>query len=191
MPETNAELVLKMKAAQPGVVSFYQELDKSSAAQKQFVADPEGYLKSAGVPLSVGTNNRLLFSLMANQRFNAWATKYDADLEKKYPAGTRWEDVDYAQISADVYNAIVEFEPSQSVDDAFGKNRPARIDHLAKGSPQPQLGWVVAWLYIVAYVLPIVVVAHRPIMADYLGNENLAHIVDGIRLSLQQSSRKA
>lgn len=186
MSEYNSQLIIKMKEERPQVVAFYQKLDRDANEQKRFLADPEAYLKAAGIPSKISTNNRLLFALMSNQKFTSWAKTYDDSLQKKYPTGTDWESVDYASMISDVYNAIVQYADKSLVDEAFGTARPAKMTSVGEPTPEPLYTWHWTWLYIAAYVLPIVILAAKPIELSYVGTANLAHIVDTISTQLQK-----
>jgi hypothetical protein len=186
MADYNSQLIIQMKEARPQIVAFYEKLDKDANAQKEFLANPEGYLKAAGVPSQLSTNNRLLFSLMSNKKFTEWTEQYERSLQKKYPSGTDWESVDYATIISDVYNAIVENGGKELVNEAFGKEHEAKMISAGQPTPQPLYTWHWTWLYVAAVVLPIVLLAHKPIEHAFIGASNLAHIIDTISSQLQK-----
>jgi hypothetical protein len=188
MADHNSQLIIRLKEARPEIIAFYENLDSDASAQKQFLADPEAYLKAAGVPSRLSTNSRLLFSLMSNNGFTAWAKIYEETLQRRYPSGTDWESVDYATVIRDVYNAIVAYADQSMVSEAFGIRHPTILPISVQPTPEPLYTWHWSWLYVAAYVLPVIVLLAKPIESSFISQSNLANIIDTISTRLQRES---
>lgn len=99
-------LLLKVTGLQKKTSALFKELEGSSKLKESFIRNPSGVLspKLFGKKLSkqqVSDTNRLLFSILANDKFLNWVDSYAAE--------NRGKKVSQAQFSRDFADALLKF----------------------------------------------------------------------------------
>lgn len=75
------KLVLTKKEIRENMISLFKKMEKNSTLRKSFAKDPVGILtkdvvKTRATASEVSDSNRLLFSLLANNKFLEWLVQY-------------------------------------------------------------------------------------------------------------------
>jgi hypothetical protein len=135
----NEPLHLEFGGLQDSLDAFYERLDGDSKFRDRFLENPAGVI-SEEVPLfaevldpgASARASRVLYSLLSNKDFVAWAKKWSeqhaADVSTK-PDGTKTLDVDIEQLQRELADAITKYgdkEALHSLLDLHGDGPPSR-----------------------------------------------------------------
>jgi hypothetical protein len=185
----NPDKLLIIDAAQTRqrMTGLLERMEGDAGLRQLFVSDPAGVigqfvLPDAQVPAAeVNRGNRLLYSLLSNERFLAWAREYERDLlaqaKETLQAADPWQAMgaylavaDRGRLHADLAAAVAEFADKELIASLMWQPR-----ELSASEPGVAVA-AATWIFLIA----VVALAAVAVAAVFAGPPIAVALEDGL-----------
>jgi len=189
-------LILRAEATKPKIINLFERMKNDKKLTASFVRNPWRVLESIGeLPQGHGVSqsNRLLFSLLSNQKFMKWANDFNSKILRDIKNKPPLESLQLEKIYGDFTKAIAEFADESLMYSLFGDYN-VLLDQLRERDDNELFaaGCIRVILWVWVFVLPVVVVIVEPTAStsQFLGRDDLAQVVDALSARLVEQAKK-